>query len=350
MTLVLHKKSPLGIKDQIKRQIRIMVDTGELSAGQALFSARDMAKTLNVNRNTVLAAYRELVTEGILETVVGSGTFIKERKGQREMDSLKKIVDEAFEKAVYTGFSPEQITDFVLHRVTTYFPGTEGGRVLVVECNQEALEDISATLRRDLSVHTTNMLIQDLESDPQDATRQLSNIDLIVCGFNHMEELKKVVPSPPVEVVAVLLKPEIRIMNELMQLPSGAIVGFTCATQRSTETFYREAILSGGSTLIKIWAGLNQGPELQMLLEKCQVIFASHYVYDRIIHMTDASRRVIKVELTIDQGNINFIRERLTLARRLRRESDSHIVRTKNVRSGLSVLRNPNALSQSGSD
>ncbi|MGO9119998.1 MAG: GntR family transcriptional regulator [Desulfomonilaceae bacterium] len=318
MKLVLRRKSPLGIKDQIKRQIRIMAETGELSAGQALPSARDIAKTLNVNRNTALAAYHELVTEGILETVVGSGTFVTERKVQRETDALKKIVNEAFEKAVDAGFSPEQITDFLLHQATTYFRGTEGGRVLVVECNQEALDDISATLRRDLSVQTTNALIQDLESNPRLATEQLSGVDLIVCGFNHVEELKKVVPQPPVEVVAVLLKPELRILNELMQLPPGTAVGFTCANQRSTETFYREAILSGGSTLIKIWAGLDQGSELQNMLDKCQIIYASHYVYDRVIHMTDANRRVIKVQLTIDQANINLIRERLILARTFR--------------------------------
>ncbi len=319
MSIMLNKKSPFGIKDQIKRQIRIMVDGGELSVGQALPSARDMANTLNINRNTVLAAYRELVTEGILETVVGSGTFIKERKVQHETDTLKKIVDEAFQKALHAGFSPDQITDFLVHRVTTCFPGTEGARVLVVECNHEALDDISATLRRDLSVQTINVLIQELESDPRLAEELLSDIDLIVCGLNHVEELRKVVPSPPVEVVAVLLKPEIRIVNELTRLPPGTSVGFTCATQRSTETFYRDAILSGGSSLIKIWAGLDQGPELQRLLEKCSVIFASHYVYDRIIRMTDADKRIIKVELTIDRSNIELIRERLALTRALRR-------------------------------
>lgn len=315
MQLVIRKKSPLGIKDQLKRQIRIMVKSGEFGAGQALPSAKDMAKSLNLNRNTVGTAYRELVAEGILETVVGAGTFIKQTKTQAKNDLLQDIIDEAFEKAVLAGFSSEQITDFLLHRVTTYFPGTQGCRVLVIECNQEAIEDISATLRKDLSVEPVGLLIQDLESNPDRATPLFSNIDLIVCGFNHAREVRKVFPEPPVEVVAVMLKPDVRIVNELMRLPGGTTVGFTCVNQRATETFYKEAILSEGSTLIKIWAGLDDQPRLQDLLDKCQVIFASSYVYDRILPLTNSSQRLIKVELSIDEANINLIRERLSLAR-----------------------------------
>jgi DNA-binding transcriptional regulator YhcF (GntR family) len=315
MQIVVQRKSPLRIKDQIKRQIRIMVESGELSLGQTLPPARDLAQNLNVNRNTVAAAYRELIEEGILEGVVGSGTFVKGRQVQDRVESLKSIIDEAFQKAIVAGFTPAQITDFLLHRITTYFPDTEGCRVAVVECNYEAIEDISAKLRGQLLVETVGVPIQDLESDPGRASHMLTNIDLIVCGFNHLEELRKVVPEPPVEVVAVLLKPELRIMNELMRLPAGTTVGFTCANQRGTETFYREAIFSGGSSIIKIWAGLDNQEGVQDVLDKCQVIYASTYVYDRIIQMTNSNHRVIKVELSIDQSNIDLIRDRLRLSR-----------------------------------
>jgi hypothetical protein len=45
------------------------------------------------------------------------------------------------------------------------------------------------------------------------------------------------------------------------------------------------------------------------------VIYASTYVYDRIIQMTNSNHRVIKVELSIDQSNIDLIRDRLRLSR-----------------------------------
>ncbi len=54
----------------------------------------------------------------------------------------------------------------------------------------------------------TNVFIQDLESIRGWQKSYSPALDLIVCGFNHIEELRNVVPSPPVEAVAVLLQPE----------------------------------------------------------------------------------------------------------------------------------------------
>ncbi len=111
--------------------------------------------------------------------------------------------------------------------------------------------------------------------------------------------------------MAVLLKPDVRIMNELLQLKPETHVGFACANQRSTETFYRSSFFSGGSALTRIWAGLDNSAKLKKMLDRCSVIFATNYVYERIHKMADSKSRVIRVDLTIDPANIELVRERL---------------------------------------
>lgn len=312
MKLVLNRESPLGIKDQIKRQIRIMIESGKLEAGQALPSAKDMGVTLSINRNTVAAAYRELVAEGYLKTVVGAGTYVREHKRQIQTDRLCQIFSGAMEEALAEGYTPDQITDFLLDRLTTTFGRSQGKRVLVVECNREALEDIAGTLGQELGVVTSGVLIQDLEADRDAASEHFADVDLIVCGFNHVEEFREVVPDCPVEVVPVMLKPHVRIMSEIMRLPRGTRVGFCCANQRSTETFFKELSFSRGSTLITVRAGLDNEPGLKTMLADCQVIFATGYVYDRIVSMIAPDRRVIRVDLSVDEGNVQLVREALS--------------------------------------
>ena len=315
MKISVSRDDPYAIKDQIKRQIRVLIGSGELAAGSVLPSAKDMGALLNVNRNTISQVYKELAFEGLLEIVVGSGTFIKEGKMLKRCDELKMVLDESIERAKALGFSEEQISDFFLTHLTTYSAKSEGYRVLVVECNAETIEEICATISEELNVEAEGVLIQTLEDNPAEASRYLVGKNLIVCGFNHVEDFKRIVPETPVEMVAVLLRTDLRVINEMMQLPPGTRVGLICANQRSTETWVNNAFLSSGSTLIKICAGMDNPNEFEKMLDECDLIYASKYVYDRVIQFTGPDKRVVRVELTIDPATIDLIRERLGAAK-----------------------------------
>jgi GntR family transcriptional regulator/MocR family aminotransferase len=61
---------------QIFDELRNAILTGRLKPGTCLPSTRQLAADLNVSRNTVLSAYDQLLAEGYLEGVAGSGTFV----------------------------------------------------------------------------------------------------------------------------------------------------------------------------------------------------------------------------------------------------------------------------------
>lgn len=61
---------------QIARAIAEDIRRGRLQAGAALPGSRALARELAVHRNTVIAAYRELLAEGYLEALPGRGTFV----------------------------------------------------------------------------------------------------------------------------------------------------------------------------------------------------------------------------------------------------------------------------------
>jgi DNA-binding transcriptional MocR family regulator len=61
---------------QILNRTRSMILTGELPPGFRLPPERRLADALGVNRSTVLAAYRELKAEGLVDAHVGRGTVV----------------------------------------------------------------------------------------------------------------------------------------------------------------------------------------------------------------------------------------------------------------------------------
>jgi GntR family transcriptional regulator len=311
MHLVVRKNAPLGIKEQLKSQIRTRIKTGQLAPGQGLPSAKDLAALLNVNRNTVSQVYKELENEGLLTLIVGSGTYVNEGHTLARVHELETVVDDVLARAASLGFSRDQVLDILLSRLIAQPDRVAGRCVLVIDCNYDVINDISDTLIKRLGVETRSVLIQDLEKAGKKAAQYLEGIDLVVCGFNHVEEYRRVFPKSPVELVAVLIKPDLQLINELMDLPPGTKVGFVCANQRSTETLYNTYPFASGLSLVKILAGLDNAKGLKKLLRDCDVIFATKYVFDKIQPMARPDTRVVKVDLNIDPANVDLIRDRL---------------------------------------
>lgn len=79
MQITLSPNSEVPIYVQVKNQIRLAVERGELPAGQQLPTVRDLAVELNINANTVARIYADLEREGYLVRRRGIGTFAVER-------------------------------------------------------------------------------------------------------------------------------------------------------------------------------------------------------------------------------------------------------------------------------
>jgi GntR family transcriptional regulator/MocR family aminotransferase len=66
-----------GLSGRIYRQLLDAVLDGRLRPGERLPPTRELARSLNVSRNTVSVAYVRLTAEGFLVARVGAGTFVR---------------------------------------------------------------------------------------------------------------------------------------------------------------------------------------------------------------------------------------------------------------------------------
>lgn len=74
------------VSGAIYRQIRDGILEGRLRAGTALPSSRELARRLQISRNTVVGVYDRLRAEGFVETRIGAGTFVSDRVRPRTQD------------------------------------------------------------------------------------------------------------------------------------------------------------------------------------------------------------------------------------------------------------------------
>lgn len=64
------------LNKRVYQALQQAIFDGSIAPGSRLPASRDLAKELDISRNTVLAAYDQLQAEGYIETRSGSGTFV----------------------------------------------------------------------------------------------------------------------------------------------------------------------------------------------------------------------------------------------------------------------------------
>ncbi len=74
LTIDPHSSLPLAL--QITRAVIADIQRGRIPPGTRLPGSRTLARTLSVHRNTVVAAYSELLAEGWIDTSEARGTFV----------------------------------------------------------------------------------------------------------------------------------------------------------------------------------------------------------------------------------------------------------------------------------
>ncbi len=71
------RSSDVPLYRQISQGLRDVIVSGELTEGSRLPTERALAEKLGVNRTTIMNAYNELESEGLIEGHVGRGTLVK---------------------------------------------------------------------------------------------------------------------------------------------------------------------------------------------------------------------------------------------------------------------------------
>lgn len=79
LRLRIDRESKIPIYQQIAGEIRNLLESNVLKDGDRLPPMRTLAEGLGLNRNTVSLAYREMERIGLVQSVVGRGTFIRIR-------------------------------------------------------------------------------------------------------------------------------------------------------------------------------------------------------------------------------------------------------------------------------
>src|SRR3954471_7859491 len=129
MNITIHVTDGVPIYRQIVNQVKYLVASGLLQPGEELPPIRTLALQLKVTPNTIVKAYDELETAGVVHKRRGSGTFVSERRSQLAIRERRRIiekrVDALLAEAHQLNFTADDILRLVEERQAAMDTGAD---------------------------------------------------------------------------------------------------------------------------------------------------------------------------------------------------------------------------------
>jgi len=117
MKIVISNASPDPIYEQVTRQIKGQIISGDLKEGDPLPSIRKLAQDLQISVITTKRAYEELQKEGFIDSVEGKGSFVamqnKELLREKKMKLVEEKMSGAVEEALLLGITLPELREML---------------------------------------------------------------------------------------------------------------------------------------------------------------------------------------------------------------------------------------------
>jgi GntR family transcriptional regulator len=124
MLIEINFKSGMPVYLQMVDQIKAAAASGALQSGEALPGIRPLAEQLRVNRNTVAKAYAELESQGVIETILGRGCFVKQNhtpfRKEVRLKMVAEQIDAAIVQAHHLQVDPRDFSELVKQRLEDF--------------------------------------------------------------------------------------------------------------------------------------------------------------------------------------------------------------------------------------
>lgn len=304
----LDRRSGVPYYIQLKEQIRRRIAQGVWTAGTKLPTERELSAQLNVSRNTVSQAYKELESEGVLSSAQGKGTFVADtsvvlqQEGRKE--KVLRIIDMAMEEAVGLGFSIDDFISFVHVR------GMEKkellGRVKVgfVECNPEQLHDSNWNLGPGVTLLPISLA--ELHEGPK-ARERLAAMDIVVTGVSHLAEVKSILSGLNIPLLGISLQPRLETVVRVAKLPLGQEVALICESFVFAQKV-RDSLKQAGLHPDLLQLVQPETESLRVSLSRCSAVIVAPGFKMKVETYLPGNMEMIEYRFEPDAGSLNLLR------------------------------------------
>ena len=304
------------IYQQLVDRVRSGVKMGDLKPGQQLPTVQDLAVALSLAKGTIKRAYDELEYQGVIEKVQGRGTFIRYQPGNSESRKEQAVaaIDELLDRLENMGFSQMEINIFLDLKQRERTQRLSVLKVAVVECNPEALSQITEQLRAVDGIELYSYLLKTVEEYPYNLD---DDMDLVITTGNHAAYIESILPDKK-KLARVALRLSVRSLTGVVRLQPDAKVGILSGSHRFGDLMAQTCQQFGRN--VKLQKACQFSPNLDVaayVADKDAVLVPREYSKycnpeaAQILHCLEKQDKLVLCDYEMDEGSFLHLEERL---------------------------------------
>ncbi|MBE9044153.1 GntR family transcriptional regulator [Pleurocapsales cyanobacterium LEGE 10410] len=317
----IHSDSDVPASKQLFAQIQFAIASGQYPPAHRLPSTRQLAMITGLHRNTISKVYQQLEESGLVESVAGSGIYVKlhERENIVKSDSpvaaSVKAIKDGIDRVLESGCTIEQIRELFLEEINWRISCCDRVIVTVPQRDISAGEIMQLELQNSFPIE-----IELIELEELPKILEKINFGTLVTNRYFIQEVLAIVPPNSFRVIPIDMYDFNKELEIVKSLPSQACLGVVSHSEGTLSIASSIINSLRGDDLLVLTSSVGDRDRLRAVIRAAHTIIAGYMSYDlvktEIVAMREDLIRipdVIRTDSYIGDKSINLLKRELGL-------------------------------------
>jgi DNA-binding transcriptional regulator YhcF (GntR family) len=201
---------------------------GFYDKGDLLPSCREVARELNVDKNTANKAYKILEERGIVKAVPGKGVMVVRRPDVHSSeDSVRESINAAIWQAKAMAVEEDTLWKLIGGAIWKFY-GVSELKVAYIGLDQTGASDLAKEIEDHLDLSITPIVFKDFEADPR---HYVNSFDVLVTSFTYLASVNHAAEKLDATIVGVHTLPVSDDVLRIATAKKGSKIGVICSQE-----------------------------------------------------------------------------------------------------------------------
>jgi len=274
-------KTAAGLAEAFAHRIA----AGLYQESDLLPSCREIARQLEMDKNTVNKAYGILERQGLVRAVPGRGVVVLDHSRAESYEAgLRENLRGLVWQARAAGIPEDQLWRWFVQTVGHFYTLTQV-RVAFIECNEHDATHMAGELRERINLPITTILLDDFLAAPR---RFLDEYDILATTFNHFAGVQRAVGDEQHKLIGLHAVPVMGDMLRIVSMRAGTRVGVICTAEGTISTLTNLLKTYNAEVTAYPCLAMDQA-ELQRTVGQVDVIIDTETSHPLVMRMSPAA-------------------------------------------------------------